>query len=59
MMDSKAEKIRHFVFIFVITGCGNRTEYERRIECNLQTANDLPESMQKPVQGLSRRRSMP
>jgi hypothetical protein len=45
MMDSKAEKIRHFVFIFAITSYGNRTEYERRIWCNLQTANDLPESM--------------
>jgi hypothetical protein len=45
MMDSKAEMIRHFVFIFAITGCGNRTDDERRIECNLQRANDLPESI--------------
>jgi hypothetical protein len=45
MMDSKAEKIRHFVFIFAITGCVNRNDDKRRIECNLQAANDLPESI--------------
>jgi len=59
MMHSKWRKIRHSVFIFATTAGRNRTDDESRIECNLQTANDLPESMEQPVQGLSRRRPIP
>jgi hypothetical protein len=45
MMASKAGKICHSVFIFAIMGCRNRAVDESSIECNLQTANDLPGSM--------------